>query len=342
MEMLHQLIQYRHFTSRWHTIKCQRLRYYHVLARKISIILVLCLAAFSASAQYDPHFAHYWAMETSYNPAAAGKEAKLNIVGAYAHSFAGFENNPRTMYVSADMPFVFLNSIHGAGLHFMNDKIGLFSHQRIALQYDLQKPLFGGTINVGVQAGLLIENFNGSDIELPDDPTDEAFSKSEVKGQQLDLAVGLYYKHGPWYLGASVLHLNAPKVELGETNEINIDRTYYFTAGYNIKLRNPFLTIHPTAMFKYDGTAYRGDVTARLVYTLDNKMFYAGVGYSPTNSVTAYLGGSLHGVHIGYSYEMYTGGISLGNGSHELCVKYQTDINLVKKGKNKHKSVRIL
>ena len=182
----------------------------------------------------------------------------------------------------------------------------------------------------------------GSDIILPEDDTDDVFSKSEVKGQQLDLAVGLYYKRGPWYVGASVLHLNAPTVEMGETNEISIDRTYYFTAGYNIKLRNPFLTIHPTAMFKYDGVGYRGDVTARLQYTHEKKMFYAGVGYSPTNSVTAYIGGSLHGVNIGYSYEMYTGGISIGNGSHELCIRYQTDINLVKKGKNKHKSVRIL
>lgn len=313
-----------------------------MLARKIRIILALLLATLSASAQYDPHFAHYWAMETSYNPAAAGKDSKLNIAAAYALSFAGFENNPRTMYVGADMPFMFLNTVNGAGLNFMNDKIGMFTHQRIALQYDLQKRMFGGIISLGVQAGLLIENFDGSDIILPEDDTDDVFSKSEVKGQQLDLAVGLYYKRGPWYVGASVLHLNAPTVEMGETNEISIDRTYYFTAGYNIKLRNPFLTIHPTAMFKTDGVAYRGDVSARLVYTHDKKIFYAGVGYSPTNSVTAYLGGSLHGIQIGYSYEMYTGGISIGNGSHELCVKYQTDINLVKKGKNKHKSVRIL
>ena len=302
----------------------------------------MSLAVTTASAQYDPNFAHYWAMETSYNPAAAGKDSKLNIAGAYALNFAGFENNPRTMFVGADMPFMFLNSVNGVGLQFLNDQIGFFTHQRISVQYDFQKRLFGGTISIGVQAGLLLENMDASDIVLPEEDSDPVFSTSEVKGQQLDLAVGLYYKRGPWYLGASVLHLNSPKVELGETNEIQIDRTYYFTAGYNIKLRNPFLTIHPTAMFKYDGVGYRGDVTARLQYTHEKKMFYAGVGYSPTNSVTAYIGGSLHGVNIGYSYEMYTGGISIGNGSHELCIRYQTDINLVKKGKNKHKSVRIL
>lgn len=93
---------------------------------------------------------------------------------------------------------------------------------------------------------------------------------------------------------------------------------------------------------KYDGTVWRGDITCRLVYTHEKKMLYGGVSYSPTNSVTALLGGRIHGVVLGYSYEFYTSAISLGNGSHELFVGYQTDINLVKKGKNKHKSVRIL
>ena len=92
----------------------------------------------------------------------------------------------------------------------------------------------------------------------------------------------------------------------------------------------------------YDGTAYRADITARLVYTNDKKVLYGGVSYSPTNSVTAYVGGTFHGINVGYSYEMYTGSAALGNGSHELFVSYQTDINLQKKGRNKHKSVRFL
>ena len=69
-------------------------------------------------------------------------------------------------------------------------------------------------------------------------------------------------------------------------------------------------------------------------------MLYGGVSYSPGNSVTAYVGGSFHNINVGYSYEMYTGTADLGNGSHELVVSYKTDINLQKKGRNKHKSVR--
>ena len=71
-------------------------------------------------------------------------------------------------------------------------------------------------------------------------------------------------------------------------------------------------------------------------------MLYAGASYSPDNSATVLLGGSFHGINLGYSYEIYTSGINPGNGSHGLFLSYQTDITLQKKGKNKHKSVRIL
>lgn len=84
------------------------------------------------------------------------------------------------------------------------------------------------------------------------------------------------------------------------------------------------------------------DITGRVVYTNDRKMMYGGVGYSPTNSVTFLVGGRVHGVLLGYSYEMYTSGVNPGNGSHELYVGYQVDLNLGKKGRNLHKSVRTL
>lgn len=95
-------------------------------------------------------------------------------------------------------------------------------------------------------------------------------------------------------------------------------------------------------LVKTDWVGWRADVTGRLVYTHDDRLLYGGLSYSPTNSVTMLLGGSFHGIVLGYSYEFYTSGLNPGNGSHELFVGYQHDINLVKKGKNKHKSVRIL
>lgn len=307
----------------------------------IIIIMLLTLVSVRSHAQYDVSFAHYFDMEPSFNAAAVGKQSKLNVSAAYAMDLAGFKNNPQTMYAGADMPFIFMKSYHGAGVQFMNDKIGLFTHKRLALQYAYKTKLFGGQLSMGVSAGLLSESFDGTKVDL-EDSNDPAFSSTKLDGNAIDLALGLYYTHRNWYVGLSAQHLNSPLVNLGERNELQVDATYYTTGGYDIRLRNPYLTLKPSFLVRTDGVAWRGDISGRLVYTNDKKMMYLGASYSPTNSVTVLIGGNVHGIVMGYSYEMYTSAINPGNGSHEIYVGYQMDLNLVKKGKNLHKSVRTL
>ena len=311
------------------------------MLRRIPIVVLLALSALTTRAQYDVSFGHYWAMEPSFNPAAVGKESKLNIAAAYALQMAGFEHNPNTMYVAADMPFYALKSYHGAGIQFINDNIGLFSHKRIGLQYAYQPQLLGGKLSLGVQLSMLSETFDGSKVELIDS-SDPAFATSSINGTGFDISAGIYYKHRNWYVGISALHLNAPTVELGEKNELAVSSSYYLTGGYNIRLKNPFLSIQTSVLGRTDGVAYRADVSGRLLYTHEKRVMYAGLSYSPTNSVTIQIGGDIRGIRVGYSYEVYTSAISIGNGSHELFVGYQTELNLYKKGRNLHKSVRFL
>ena len=254
---------------------------------------MLTLVSVWSHAQYDVSFSHYFDLEPSYNAAAVGKQSKLNVAAAYAMDLAGFKRNPQTMYVGADLPFYFLKSYHGAGIQFMNDKLGLFTHQRLALQYAFKVKLFGGTLSTGVSAGLLSESFDGTKVDL-EDSSDPAFSSSKLDGNSIDLGAGLYYTRGPLYVGLSAQHLNSPLIKLGETNELKVDATYYLTGGYDIRLRNPYLTIKPSFLVRTDGVAWRGDITGRLVYTNDKKMMYLGVGCSPTNSVTVLIGGNVH------------------------------------------------
>lgn len=292
-------------------------------------------------AQYDPSFSHYWAIEPSYNPGAVGKQEKLNFAAVYNMTMVGFENNPRTIYAGLDAPFYFAGIYHGVGVQFLNDQIGLFSHRSFSLQYAFKLKLLGGQLSIGVQPAMLSENFDGSKLDLAES-NDPAFTTSEITGTAFDLSAGIYYQHRHWYVGASSKHVLAPTVEMGETNEISVSRLYYLTGGCNIRLRNPFLSIHPSAFVRTDGVGYKGDVSARLKYTNDKKVMYGGLGYSPTNSITVFLGGNFQGVSLGYSYEIYTSAINVGNGSHELFIGYQTDMSLFKKGRNRHQSVRIL
>lgn len=309
--------------------------------RILFISLLLTSFLIEIPAQYDPSFAHYFDMEPSFNPASVGKQAKLNVTAAVALSFAGYRHSPRSLYAAADMPFYAFKNYHGVGVQLMSDELGAFSHKRLEAQYAYRKELLGGYLSGGLQIGLLDESVDESKIETKE--TDPVFSSS-MDGNALDLGFGLYYSHGPWYVGLSGIHLTAPAVELGTTSVsyYKIDASYYLTGGYNIKLRNPFVTIKPSFRVMTDGKNWREDVSGRVVYTHENKMLYVGAGYSPDISITFMVGGSFHGVVLGYSYEMYTSGVGYGNGSHELFASYQMDINLEKKGKNKHKSVRIL
>lgn len=95
-------------------------------------------------------------------------------------------------------------------------------------------------------------------------------------------------------------------------------------------------------MLRYDGSAFKSDITARLLYAKDKKRLYGGAGYSPQHSVTLFVGGRFHGVDISYSYEANTEGLGIESGHHEVTLGYRLDLNLGKKGKNAHRSVRYL
>ena len=161
--------------------------------RKSVFLLLLVFAFTKAAAQYDVSLSHYWDLEPSFNPAAVGKEAKLNVVGTYHIDFAGFEHNPQVAYIGADMPFDFARSYHGVGLSMINDKIGLFRHQRIGAQYAFRKKLLGGQLSVGLQAALLLETFKGSEIDVDaSEDVDPVLIKSDVSGNSFDLGAGIY------------------------------------------------------------------------------------------------------------------------------------------------------
>ena len=106
------------------------------MLKKLLISFVLTFATcIAVRGQYDPEYTHFWMMETSFNPAAAGNEDALNITGAYSMQMTGFRNAPKTMFASADMPFIVLKKRNGVGLLFQNDALGLFSHKKFSAQY---------------------------------------------------------------------------------------------------------------------------------------------------------------------------------------------------------------
>ena len=300
--------------------------------------------ALGAKAQYDVAFTNYWALQSYYNPAASGLDGLLNVQGAYSMQMVGFEDAPATMYAGVDMPVYFLGPRHGAGIGFLNDEVGLFSNKKISLQYAYHQPLKGGRLSGGVRLGLLTESFDGTKLDMSDSG-DPAFPSSQVNGTGFDIDAGLRYTYKSlWYAGLSAMHLTGPTVKLGDdkTNQVTVKPLFYAQGGYTLKFRQPEYAFYASGILRTDLKAWRGDITARLAYNGEKLHMYGGLTYSPTISVGLLVGTVFHGINVGYSYEMYTGGIGALNGTHELVLGYQTDLNLFKKGKNRHQSVRLL
>ena len=309
--------------------------------KKIILSLFAMFAAVTARAQFDTHFTHYWALQGYYNPAVAGLSGRLNMYGTYAMQMAGYTNAPTTMLVGADMALPTEKKNQAVSANIYNESIGLFTNQRLFAGYAYHFDLWGGRMGMGFNAGSLEQKFDGSKVEA-EESNDAAFPTSEVDGMGLDLTAGVHYTHHLFYAGLSVMHITAPTIELGETNEIEIDRTYYFSGGSNIQLKNPLLSIQPSLQLMTDLQAWRADFTVRGTYTYDEKRYYAGLTYSPMTSAAILLGGEINSVSFGYAYEIFTSGVGLIYGSHDLYIGYVMDVDLFKKGRNKHKSIRIL
>lgn len=319
-----------------------------MVMKRLLLILMMVVPRLWVMAQDDVAFTNFWQFQSFYNPAAAGRTGLLDINGAYRMEMLGFEDAGQTMLIQGDLPMFFMPKAerHGMGAGFLNDKIGLFSNKKMWVQYAYHHP-FGkkNILSVGVRLALLSTAFKGSEVDLGEGSSDEYVPTSDVNGTGFDLDFGLRFeRRNLWYAGVSVTHLLSPTVSMGEDKQYQMKTapTIYASGGHRLQFRQPEFSLRTAAMFRTDLQNWRADISGRLCYDGEKGKMYAGLSYSPMVSVALLLGLTFHGVNIGYSYEMYTGGISVQNGTHEIHIGYQMELNLTKKGKNRHQSVRWL
>ena len=318
----------------------------NTMKRYVSFVLLICLTVFQdIKAQSDAHFNNFLEVENLYNPAAMNRNSRTNVVGALSMQMAGYTHAPVSMFIGANMPVPFGKQRNALGVGMFNETLGLFTNRRLLLDYSYKIGMGKGWMNIGVQAGVMSEEFNGGKLKM-ETQNDPAFPAGTERGTAGDLGAGILYVRGEFWAGASAQHLNFPHVEFGKTEgkntEMDIMPTLYLTSGCNIGLRNPLLWVQPCFLVQSDLDFWRVDMSVRGYYQYESTMLYMGATYSPGISISAMIGGKVRDVLIGYAYEFYTSGVGALKGSHDLTVSWQTDVDLFKKGKNVHKSVRYL
>jgi type IX secretion system PorP/SprF family membrane protein len=319
-------------------------------------------------AQFDTQLSNYWATISYFNPAYAGQTGDLEATLLSRIQWLGIQDAPRTTIVTAEMPYSLLGRVHGVGASMYNDRSGLFSVTMYSGQYAWKKKMLKGLFSVGIQGGYINQSFDGTKVEIPEDDnhsqTDEAIPTSLVSGSSIDASLGVFFSKEKWFAGLSVNHLLSPTLNLTDNYIYEIPRTYYFVAGYNIRLNNPLLELRPTVLVKtmeMSSLSVSGDsllekvpvntlkamlkntqvdVSLRLVY---NKKFWGGLSWRKGDAMMVMLGAKFKMIEAGYMYDYPISPISKAStGSHEVFIRYSMDINLNKGAKNKHKSVRLL
>jgi type IX secretion system PorP/SprF family membrane protein len=337
--------------------------------KKTLFLLAIVLTGFqSIEAQFDAQLSNYWAAISYFNPAYAGQDGDLEATLLSRIQWLGIDNAPRTTIFTAQMPYSLLGKVHGFGAVMYNDRSGLFSVTEYSGQYAWKKKIKKGLFSIGIQGGYINQSFDGTKVDIPQDDyhsqEDEAIPKTLVSGTSIDASIGFFYSKEKWFAGLSVNHLLAPKLTLTDNYTSEIPRTYYFVAGYNIRLSNPLLELRPTMLVKtmeMSSLSVSGDsllekvpvsavnamlrntqvdVSMRMVY---NKKFWGGLSWRKGDAVMLMLGGKFKMIEAGYMYDYPISRIvKASTGSHELFIRYSMNMNLNKGTKNKHKSVRFL
>ena len=321
-------------------------------------LLALCIASgvsVPMHAQFDASLSGYWDVAGYFNPASAGSDDRLYVSSTFSQQMSGFENAPKTMYFGVDAPLQVLRRKQGLGAMFVNDQLGFFTNMYFGVQYAPQFKFFGGILGVGIQPGMVSVGFDPSKVTVYTEDgngngsvggnagtLDPAIPGSKVNGTSFDASAGLWYTHRLFYAGLSGTHILSPLITWDDTHEYQVSPTYYLTAGSNIKTKSPFLTLQPSVLVKTNMEQYKINLTGRATYTINERELTGGLSYSPGTSVTFIAGGMMQNVRLTYCYELFTNGIGMTHGSHDVVFAYMMDLNFGKNAKNKHKSVRIL
>jgi len=304
-------------------------------------------------AQWDAPFTQQWSVKSYYNPAFNGETEQINTSALYRYQWAGIENAPRKVVLTAGMPVEFLNRRHGAGLIAYSENVGEQRNTLLAAQYSYIIKAGDGFLHVGLQAGLADINYDAGNIAIVSDHLQANRGSVRVNPadrQVADLNGGISWRGSKGYAGLSAMHINQPAFYAFSDSVTSVDlqtdslrsvipRSYNFMAGYNIVLIHPF-EIEPMVWVQHNRHETLVQATLRMVY---GERFSGGLSWRADDGYGFFAGVNLRGVEMGYAYDLHKKGMArVSSGSHELYLRYLIPFALFEPKRQPQKSIRLL
>lgn len=300
--------------------------------KKTLTTLALAVIAGASFAQQDAQFSQNMFNKLSINPGFAGTNKAICATALYRQQWVSFPGAPKTGLISID---AFVNPIHGGvGLTVVSDQLGFDKTLIAKLAYSYHLVIGPGTLGIGLEAGMMQKQLNGTWI-TPDNGVggetyDASIPDANAAKTVFDLGFGAYYTtDNGMFFGLSSTHLpqttfskDSPPSTTGALADIyrfQNARHYYIMAGYPFQVAQD-VKIIPSILAKTDATSTQLDINARVVW---RDMVWAGASYRLTDAIVALVGFEYNKIRIGYSFDVTTSAIkNYSNNTHEIMIGY--------------------
>ncbi|HEX4887854.1 MAG TPA: type IX secretion system membrane protein PorP/SprF [Luteibaculaceae bacterium] len=294
--------------------------------KKIYILCSIALGLASAGqAQQSIRFSNYLFNRMIINPAAAGSNDYVEIMGSYRKQWVGFNGSPQTSFLSLDGSA--LDKRIGLGLQVVDDQMGALNTTGVMGNLAGRVRIADDKwFSAGFGAGWFRNSLNGSELTYQD-PNEIAIPASTRAVDVFDFKAGVFYKDTRNFAGVSAFNILRPRINytgINRRNEGVLARHFYIFAGRVFPL-NADLALIPSALAKISGQnniKNQLDLNAKLSY---RGMLAAGISYRNNESV----GVIAEYVHkqvwrFSYAFDYNTNMLqNYQNGSHEIMVAYR-------------------
>ncbi|MEO6488788.1 MAG: PorP/SprF family type IX secretion system membrane protein [Ferruginibacter sp.] len=308
--------------------------------RKYTLIVVALLLAGFLKAQ-DPHFSQFFSSPLTLNPAFTGKfDGQWRLAANHRDQWPSIPKAYVTTSASVDFPILKSRvpdgDVFGIGLSGVSDasanSVLKLNYGSISMSYHKALDEEGyNTIGAGFQGTYSSMSLDVSKLTFESMLTQNGFtneSQREVltngsNQSYIDLNAGLLYSGSSngtnnFYLGASMYHINRPKVSFK-------DKNWYLSGRVTIHAGGAFpvsevVTFNTSLIHQIQNKASETTVGAALSLNanpgeVNPTSIYIGSWYRLNDAIIPYVGIEFSGLRIGASYDINTSALKTATSS---------------------------
>ncbi len=307
----------------------------------------------------DPHFSQIINAPVLLNPALTGvMNSDARVMINYRSQWASVSTPFQTMAMAIDfspLRYAFnTDDILGVGMYIMRDKAGLseLSQTQVQLNLAFSKSLNGqgnNYLSIGGQMGYGNQNINFQNLtfdnQIEGNVLNTSLSSGEVNLLQgldyWDVSAGVSWAYKPeksqaYYLGASIFHINEPKVSFMDDDTELLYRKYTVYAGLEFRL-NYLVSLMPRTFYLQQGPATELTAGSLIKFNMERSRnrhesaaFMLGALYRFRDALILIARYDFQNFGLSFSYDASVSGIrraTSGYGAMEFAAHYKMNFS---------------